>query len=221
MSKVFSSTGINFTNELKKDDLNRTVFRTPNTEMRKNKIEDITLNLSPEKDKDTTSILEINPSEEKKQNNPKKRRYARFVVKDMNSGKELENPLLLIKKYQNKIDEKLLLNKKDDFTFATPDKLKNHIIRDHKIGMSNIIANSKKKFESTVALYESIELKKRNEIEREIEKFYESKQKKTRFIEPEEIENITLVKKTPNIDTEYYEVKKDDVKKKLVFKYNS
>jgi hypothetical protein len=220
MDKVFSSTVVNFTNDLKKDDLNRTVFRTPNHEMRKNKIEDMTLNFSPEKDKDTTNILDINHLEEKKKNNLKKRRFASFVVKDMNGGKESENPLLLIKKYQNKIDEKLL-NKKDDFFFATPDKLKNHIIRDHKIGMSNIIANSKKKFESTVALYESIEMRKRNEIEREIEKFYESNQKKSRFIEPEEIENITVVKKNTNIDSEYYEVKKDDVKKKLVFKDNS
>ena len=94
---------------------------------------------------------------------------------------------------------------KFQFRFKSPSDLKNHIIRDHKIG-SNSINNSRFKFESTMKIYNDIEERKKKKIEEELENYYNSPNRKSKITEDKVINNSDAM----NIDQEYIECKKDE-----------
>lgn len=98
--------------------------------------------------------------------------------------------------------------------FSSPEALKNHIIRDHKIGESNHVIGSKKKFETTMKIYNDIEDRKKKKIESEIQKFLKSQHKRPKFIETEEEEQNVMVRvPRSNLDQELTECRRDELKR--------
>ena len=144
----------------------------------------------------------INQEDENKKNNTLSNCVDNLIKKHRENGHN--NRLVINKIYQSTIDEKVE-NMKFQFRFKSPSDLKNHIIRDHKIG-SNSINNSRFKFESTMKIYNDIEERKKKKIEEELENYYNSPNRKSKITEDKVINNSDAM----NIDQEYIECKKDE-----------
>ena len=137
------------------------------------------------------------------------------ILNPSKNSKNRENQILLVKHYQSTIDEMNMKSKKEHL-FSNPESLKNHLIRDHKIGDFNHVSGSRKKYESTMKVYSDIETKKLSKIEQDVLKSYKIEKKANKFIISEESFDEMEKETSMNEDDEYNETNKEYLKRVYV-----